>query len=577
MKVSDFIVQFLIEKGITDVFGYPGGMVTHLIDSLDTYKGQIRTHVNYHEQASAFSACGYAQASLKPGVAFATSGPGATNLMTGICHAYFDSIPVIFITGQVNTYESKGSLSVRQKGFQETDIVSMVSGVTKEAVYVESAENFPELFYNLYSLSLTGRKGPVLLDIPMNIQRAEIEESIAEKYIRKDICIAADQDDFQENKLKDLLKKSKRPLIIVGAGIKQSGGVELFRKCLENINIPVVTSMIAFDILPKDHTHNFGFIGTYGNRAANFMISKADLIIAIGSRLDCRQTGSDPQKFAPKAILVRVDIDQGEMTNKIKSDEIQYCMDGNLFTQRLEKIILSNNEILQDYHDWWETCFHLKNVLKNVDDLKSNRWIEELSKYFPENSIITTDVGQNQVWVAQSMKNKSTHKVFFSGGHGAMGYSLPAAIGAYYYFEKQKIISISGDGGLQMNLQELEFVRRENLPIKIILINNYSLGMIRHFQEMYFDASFSQTVAEKGYTVPDFSKIARAYDVNYTKLTTITEMENIKYVFYDDNPQFIEIDMLENTYVYPKLSVNKSIEDQEPPLDRELFDTLARL
>ncbi len=576
MKVSDFIVNFLIDKNITDVFGYPGGMVTHLIDSFEKYKNNINVHVNYHEQASAFSACGYAQSSHRPGVAFATSGPGATNLITGICNAYFDSIPCIFITGQVNTYESKGDLLVRQKGFQETDIVSMIKNVTKGALYIKSSKDFPKLFYKLYCLAISGRPGPVLIDIPMNIQRENIEDDIAQFYIKKEVKSFDDtNDNFQLDDVIDILKKSNRPCMIVGAGIRQSGQINEFRKFVGNLKIPVLTSMIAIDVLEKDNPYNYGFIGSYGNRVANFITSKSDLIISIGTRLDCRQTGSNLSTFASNAKIIRIDIDRNEMTNKIKEDEIQYNIDLKHFLNYMKSV--SFNKCYDKFLKWNNVCLEIGKKLDYMDNLFPNTIINKLSNFFPDECVITTDVGQNQVWVAQSINNKSKQSVLFSGGHGAMGYSLPSAIGAYYAC-KLPIICIVGDGGLQMNIQELEFIRRENIPIKIILINNYSLGMIRHFQEMYFDSVFSQTVEDKGYSTPNFFRLVNAYDIDYLSIESLCDIKkDIREILLNNKPIFIEVKIKQKTYVFPKLAINKPIEDQEPLIDRELFNIIKNL
>lgn len=570
MKLSDYIVTFLIEKEITDVFGYPGGMVIHLMDSFDKYKDSITAHVNYHEQASAFCACGYAQTSNKPGIAYATSGPGATNLITGIANAYFDSIPSIFITGQVNTYESKENLHVRQKGFQETDIVSIVKSITKYAVKIDDENNIKYELEKAFSISCDGRPGPVLLDIPMNIQRAEISpEDLKGFELEED-----EKDDFYYHNMKDvildMLLKSKRPVILAGNGINTANIIDEFRKFVDLIGIPVVTSMIGRDVILDGMASNFGFVGAYGNRCANFIISNSDLIISIGSRIDCRQTGSNSKIFAENAKIVRIDIDNGELTNKIKDDEISIVAD-------LKKIITVLNtekfDVKVKYENWIKSCNKVKKELSSIDSQYETDIIKEFSYKVPDKSIITTDVGQNQVWVAQSFVMKSKQKMLFSGGHGAMGYSLPAAIGAYYG-SRENVISFNGDGGLQMNIQELQFIARENIPIKVVLLNNNSLGMIRHFQEMYLESNYVQTIKEGGYITPDFQKIANAYELRYININSIDEISKCEDMLVDDKPCFIEISLTNTTYVYPKLAMGRPIHDQDPLLDRNLFNKL---
>lgn len=567
MKVSDYIVKFFIDKDITDVFGYPGGMVTHLMDSFDKYKHNIMPHTNYHEQAAAFAACGYSQVTMKPGVAYATSGPGATNLITGICNAYYDSIPTIFITGQVNTFESKNGLLVRQNGFQETDIISMIKEVTKYCAYIEKAEDIKYYLEKAYYMAMEGRPGPVLLDIPMDIQRSSIIPEELEGYEPE----IQSEEDINIDDILIQLEQAKRPCILVGAGVKISGAVERFRALADKLKIPVLYSMLAVDILSNDVEYNYGFIGAYGNRYSNFILAKSDLVIALGTRLDIRQVGGSKEKFAVNAILVRVDIDYGELTNKIKENEIQ-------IKANVRDVILNLTNRISDssnkYGEWLTICHEIKEKLANIDLKEPNLIIEKISESILDNTVITTDVGQNQVWVAQSFKTKPNQKILFSGGHGAMGYSLPASIGAYYA-SRVPVISFNGDGGVQMNIQELQFISRERLPIKIVIINNFALGMIRHFQEMYFESNYTQTVENQGYTAPDFEKIAKAYGLAYERISDVNDIKPD--MFNNTDPTIIEVKLKGKTYVFPKLEYGKPNQDQEPLIDRALYNYLMQL
>ena len=308
MKVSDYIVEFLISKGVTDVFGYPGGMVTHLMDSFAKYGDRIHAHVNYHEQASAFAACSYAQVKRVPGVAYATSGPGATNLITGIANAFFDSIPTMFITGQVNTYELKGKLPIRQRGFQETNIVSMVKEITKYSVLIEDPQNVPYEFEKAYYECVSGRRGPVLLDIPMDVSRSDIE-------VEKCRCFqqpATFQKLFDVQEVMQCLNASRKPALLVGNGISIADARDEFWKLAGKLRVPIVTSMVSIECIRDNSDLYFGFIGAYGHRSANFILQNSDLIICLGSRLDCRQTGNDLSSFAPSAKLIRIDIDENQ-------------------------------------------------------------------------------------------------------------------------------------------------------------------------------------------------------------------------------------------------------------------------
>lgn len=573
MKVSDYIVEYIIEQGITDVFGYPGGMVTHLMDSFSKYKDKICAHVNYNEQASAFAACGYAQVTGKIGVAYATSGPGATNLITGVANAYFDSIPTIFITGQVNTYELGGSIGVRQKGFQETNIVEIVKPITKAAYQVKDEKKIRYYLEKAFHEANSGRQGPVLLDIPMDIQKSNISKDDLEGAITFEADEETEKSEIEiKSVLLQQLSDSKRPCVILGNGIRNSGRLNELRQFIDKWKIPFVTSMIAFDIL-HNSDKKFGFIGAYGDRCANFIVAKSDLIISIGSRLDIRQVGADRANFAPNAKIIRVDIDSGELENKLHDTEIQIKLSTKSFIEILETVCLKH-----DFSDWLDICYKIKDTLNEADNEELMRVLRMLSGCLSQECVVTTDVGQNQVWVAQSFRVKKGQQFLFSGGHGAMGYALPAAIGGYYA-TKKPVYCIVGDGGLQMNIQELQFIVREKIPIKILVINNNALGMIRHFQDMYFNKNYYQTKPEGGYNSPDFTKIAMAYGIEAYSfdIFDIDSEKNIKRILNDDNACLIELRINKDTYVYPKLEYGKPNQDQEPLIDRNMYDYLMDL
>ncbi|MCM1224976.1 MAG: thiamine pyrophosphate-binding protein, partial [Lachnospiraceae bacterium] len=378
IKVSDYIVDFLIKKGITDVFGYPGGMVTHLMESFRRREDEIQAHVNYHEQASAFCACGYAQISGLPGVAYATSGPGATNLITGICNAYFDSIPAIFITGQVNTFESKGGLPIRQKGFQETDIISMVGGVTKYCSYVEEADRIRVELEKAWYWATEGRKGPVLLDIPMNIFRSMVDPDKLPGY-----CPEAA---IPWERISAAFREARRPVILLGAGNKQGNVRDQIRRFSSCCNVPIVTSMPAFDLLESSDPNAYGFIGAYGDRTANFLLAKCDLLLAVGTRLDIRQIGARKENFAPEAKLIRVDIDAGELSNPVKGEELQIRADAGTFWQGL----LERKDAFKASDEWVKVCTTLREKLQGLDQKTPNDIIRSFSQVIPDNVIVTT-------------------------------------------------------------------------------------------------------------------------------------------------------------------------------------------
>ena len=495
MKVSDYIVEFIIKKNITDVFGYPGGMVTHLMDSLFKRNNEISTHILLHEDAVSFAVCGYAQCSGKVGVAFATSGPGATNLITGIANAFYDSIPCIFITGNVNTFEKRNNTALRQRGFQETDIVSMVQSICKKAYYVDDANSIIDVLNEAFVISMEDRKGPVLIDIPMNIFRSDIEICDPKTIIQNEKSY--DKELFEKD-LSEALKNSKRPTLILGNGIKISKQVSLIRGILRSCPMPVVSSMIACDIIPEGQGLEgmyYGFIGAYGNRTANFVVAKSDLVICLGTRLSIRQVGGKRENFAPNARIIRVDIDQYELANKIRDDDNNYRISLNDALPIVRKVFKNVNH----YDDWLNVCKEIKKQVKYIDEKEPNRYINAISKRTPDEYTIVADVGQHMVWTAQSFQFKPNQVALFSGGLGAMGYALPASIGACVS-TKKPVMCFVGDGGMQMTIEELQYIKSNRIPIKIFILNNNALGMIRHFQEMYFNSNYAYTVLENGYT-----------------------------------------------------------------------------
>ena len=559
MKVTDYIVDYIIKKNIKDVFGYPGGMVTHLIESIRQRKDVLNNHLLYHEQAVAFAGCSYAELKKSPTVCYATSGPGATNLITGIANAFFDSLPVIFITGQVNRNESSRNMALKQRGFQETDIVSMVKGITKFSLYCDNEKEIPQIFNKAYNIAMSGRKGPVLLDMPMDVQRADIQGLFI--------------NDSSELNMKNVINlpdisKFKRPVILLGNAVKLNLDLNYVREVLHKINLPVVTSMISFDILPKDDPLNFGFLGAYGQRYANFILAKADLVISIGSRLDIRQVGINRENFASNAKILRFDIDDSEFTYPIRDSDINIKCSCNEVFRSLEKYHFNLN-------GWISVCDEIKNKLESFDEKTQVQEIfEKINTILPSDAIITTDVGQNQVWVAQFLRNINNF-VLFSGNLGSMGYSLPSSIGAAYAFPEKTIICFNGDGGFQMNIQELQTIFRDKLNVKIIIFNNRALGMIRHFQEMYFNSNYLSTTENDGFTVPSFSKIANAYGIPSKYIEDYSDL--LKCDLSLPGPELIEINMPFDTYVFPKLRFGCPNQDQEPLIDRNLYNYLMNL
>ena len=563
MKVSDYIARFLKENGCGCVFGYPGGAVTHLIDSL--YRTDGITFIGtYHEQAAAFAAEGYARMKNGFGAALATSGPGAVNLLTGVGSAYFDSVPVLYLTGQVNTYEYKGKRNIRQLGFQETDIVSMAKPVTKYAARVTDPEKIRFELEKALFTACSGRKGPVLLDLPMDVQRAEVNEKKLPGFQAE----ASRGSDFSVRETIRLLNESRRPVFLAGGGVRLAGASEPLGRTAEKLGIPVVCSLMGRDSFDSRSQFYMGMIGTYGNRCANFTAANSDLVVALGSRLDTRQTGTVPESFARGARLVRVEIDSSELRHKIKPDEIAVRADVGAF---LEKLSGASDRVRADWNEWRKTVLDYRQRYPLDPGCgwgNPNSIMNAVSRMVPEGCAAALDVGQNQMWGAQSFRVTGGRRLLTSGGMGAMGFSLPCAVGAHYA-GSEKAFAFTGDGGLQMNLQELELLKRNGIPVKVIVFNNRCLGMIRQFQEMYFEGRCNATVRD--YEAPCFSKIAEAYGIGSLRVETREDFLKLDRFLSQPGPGLAEIILPRDTSVVPKLGVGKPIEDQEPPLGRKEF------
>lgn len=564
MKVTQYIAKFLKSKGIYTIFELQGGMITRIIDAF-YQEGGIEIISMHHEQAAAMAADAYGRVANKPGVALATSGPGATNLLTGIANCFFDSVPAIFITGQVNTNEQKGEKLTRQLGFQETDIVAMAKPITKKTYAIKTKDEIATIFEEAFQISISGRPGPVLIDIPMNIQNQEIEDtSIIEKpFLKKN---STTYDDFI-NKYIDVLKSSKRPLLLIGRGIRAGKATDLFKKFITKFKIPVVSSLLGIDVLPYNHPLRVGLIGTYGNRWANYALGCSDVLLVLGSRIDLRQTGADIDTFKQGKQIFHIDIDSAELNNRI-TGSITLNADLTTFFEH----ILEINYFYSSPIDWNTEINEKRKIykdtleLKNIKDINPNIFMHQLSKASYNAKTFTTDVGNNQMWSAQSLELQEGQLFLSSGGMGAMGYALPAAIGASVTLKKP-VVCISGDGGFQINIQELETIKRNNLPIKIVILNNHCLGMIRQFQDSYFNSRYQSTVW--GYSAPDFTKIAQAYGIENFSIEKEEDVNmGLDRMWRNTNSPFllnVNIDI--HTNVYPKMLFGSPLTQMEPTIE----------
>jgi len=569
MKLSDYIVEFLENKSIDNVFGYIGGSITHMVDSISKSK-KINFIQVYHEQTAAIAAEGYSRNSNKIGVAMATSGPGATNLITGIADAYFDSIPTVYITGQVNTYEYKYDKPIRQQGFQETDVVNIVKPITKYAVLVDDANEIRYHLEKAFEIAQSGRPGPVLLDIPMNIQRTDINPNKINKYDKK---ITVKEKSLDIKKIKEMIGNSERPLILSGGGIIKAKAENLLNEFAEKNNLPVVTSLMGKGAFNEESELFVGMIGSYGNRCANMAISNADLLIALGSRLDTRQTGALLEGFLREGKIIHVDIDQDELDfNRLPRRE-KISLDVKKFLNEIININfrVNSREKWYNYLDKLKLNYNQeKEIKKNVVNKFPYKIMDVVNYYSRKKDIFCIDVGQNQMFAAQKIKIKNGQKFFTSGGLAPMGYALPAAIGASFATPQRRIIAITGDGGFQISTQSLMLISQYNLPIKVLVLNNKSLGLITQFQDLYFDKRKVGTMKKSGYHVPGIKDIAKAYNLDYYKVNK-NDIENREYldeIFKNDKNCIIEFLIEGLTKVFPKLEYDSPIEDPTPKLKR---------
>lgn len=509
LSVADFFVEFLIANDVHDVFGYQGGMIAYIFDSLGKYRDRINYHSCATEQGAALAACGYAQATNKLGVAISTSGPGFTNLLTGMANAWFDSVPVLFVSGNVNTKDKKRNRSLRQLGFQEIQAAAMADEIVKKTYEMELDSDYAEVLRDAYTMAMSQRRGPVFIDLPINVCREGVQIDEAEKVI-----VNQERQETEAAKILAMLQSSQRPVIIAGAGIKQADETERFRELIEILKVPVVSTLPAVDILPTTSEYMMGYIGGTGRREAGIALQNADFVLAIGTRLCSKQIGHNMDLFAPQAkTFVRIDIDETELERKLKEQEMQMHTGIAAFLDAAAAY-LKQNKWLPNYDKWANTCGKIYELLRQCDLTEMNQFIKEITEILPEKANLLIDVGKNMTYCGQSAFIKRGTKIFMSAGLGTMGYALPAAIGAYYG-NHYPTYAIMGDGGAQMNIQELNTIVKNNLPIKIIVLNNRALGNIRTFQEQYLNSRFVATEEKEGdYFSCDFAAIAQAYGMD---------------------------------------------------------------
>lgn len=552
-------------------------MITHLEDSIFLNK-QCKIISVRHEQAWAFAAEWFTRVSWLTGVALATSGPGATNLITGIASAYFDSLPVLYITGQVRSDELTPHTSwVRQTGFQETKIVPIVTPITKYAVHIADVKYLRYELEKAFYIMHTGRKWPVLLDISMDVQRNEVdpgsllsfdesEESKNLDHSLSDYSVEADVEIVL-----DEIQKAKRPLILVGGWVRTSWWVDELLTFLYASHIPVVASLMGIDAVGDTYSEYVWMIWSYGVRHANIALAHADLVIVLWSRLDLRQTWAMKDAFVKDGKIIHIDIDSAELWYNVK--HTQYKIHANLvqFLSALNK----KNYSYPDISHWNTQIQKLKQLLPIYStnllhgEIHPNYFFEQLSLALPKETIYVNDVGQNQMWASQSIRLKNGWRILNSWWLGSMWFSLPASLGAAHAHEWFRVISANGDGWFQMNIQELETISLRQLPIGIIVLNNASLGMVREFQDTYFEWRNIGTVL--WYSCPDIERIAYAYELPYFRITTPDELDRVLSDIQDiPGPYIVEVKISQKAIVEPKMMYGNTLDKQSPALSDEI-------
>ena len=564
MKASDYIASFIQQHGVNVVYGYIGGMITHLVDSIANSPGMQFVQA-YHEQSAAFAAEGYAIENGNLGVAISTSGPGATNMITGIADAWFGSIPVLYITGQVNSYEYKYDKPIRQQGFQETDIVSIVKPITKYAALVDDAKNLRYELEKAVFLAQSGRRGPVVLDICMDVQRMDINPDGLKAYVPNEIN---NRSEYDIQTITEMLAKAKRPMLLLGAGAQSENAKALVAELIEKTKIPAVCSLMGLGVVDSDYDYYLGLLGSYGNRCANKSMQDIDLLIAIGSRLDTRQTGAKYTSFVENGSVIHVDIDANELKSHRLQNRVMVCDSAEHFVEAL----LVNLQECPDYTEWHEQLIALKakySQSMEVESFVSNKspylLMEKINEYAKENDVFVADIGHNQMIAAQTLKVKGNQKFVTSGGLAPMGFSLPVSAGIAMANPKRRVISINGDGGFHMASQSLMLISQHDLPVIAFIVNNESLGMITQFQSLYFDGRMNATTDKGGYLIPDFKELAKAYGLKYYRIDeTSLENKSLMSEIFTERNCVVDFWTDGLTTISPKLEYNKPIYQPTP-------------
>ncbi len=546
---ADLVVRTLIRLGVDTVFGYPGGAIMPVYDSLLDYTDKINHILVRHEQGAGHAAEGYARVSGKPGVCMVTSGPGATNLVTAVADAMMDSVPMVCLTGQVPAQV------VGTDAFQETDVIGVTAPITKWNFQITSAEEIPFVLEKAFYIAVSGRPGPVVIDITKNAQFEEVEEDKLQHFDPKKDSPSY-QPIYEPNKRQiklagELINNSERPLALIGHGVIISGAQKEILEFLEKANIPGACTLHGLSAVPVDHPCYAGFLGMHGNYAPNMMTQEADLLIALGMRFDDRVTGK-LEKYAPNAKVIHIDIDPAELNKNVKA-EVPIVADVRHALQALLKHIKrrERKEWFEKMRKYWK--IEEEKVIKSQispaqDSIKMAEVVRRISELTEGKATIVADVGQHQMIAARYYQFKRFNSFISSGGMGTMGFGIPAAIGAKVARPKEEAIAIVGDGGAQMTIQELGTIAQERLPVKIVVLNNNFLGMVRQWQELFFERRYSFTYLLN----PDFVKLADSYGIKAKRVKERKDLDKaLEEMVKTNEPYLLEVVVEKEDNVFP--------------------------
>ena len=557
MNGARILLECLKQEGVDTVFGYPGGTVINLYDELFSFK-DIHHILPRHEQAGVHAADGFARATGRVGVAIATSGPGATNTVTGIATAYMDSIPLVIITGQVPT------ALIGNDAFQEVDIIGITRPCTKHSFLVRDVRELADIVKKAFYIARTGRPGPVLIDLPKDVQIAVTEFKYPDTVDIRGYKPTVEGHPRQVDKAVTMVLSAKKPVIYVGGGAILGNASEELRELARKLNAPVTTTLMGLGSFPEDDPLSLGLLGMHGSYCANMAVSHSDLLVAVGARFDDRVTGKIAT-FAPHAKIIHIDVDPTSIKKNVRVD-LPIVGDVKGVLARMVSVLADQGDKLAEFRgninpwleeiDGWKKK-HPMFYTPSSSVIKPQFVIEKLRELSDSDAIIATDVGQHQMWTAQFFKFTQPRTLLTSGGLGTMGFGLPAAMGAQAAFPGRQVIAICGDGGFQMNLQELATLVQNRLPVKIVILNNNFLGMVRQWQELFFDKRYSQTCLD----LPiDFIKLAEAFGASGFQATKPDEVESvIRQGFGTPGPVIMEFKVAREEKVLPMVPGGASL------------------